>query len=324
MTLITRHSPNNCVPVSLTKLMSTICLHNQRRICPVTMTSLVRRHESAIFPDVFSPIYQKNLIRSWPCLVPQVLVQDCLKPKSHPLFQPQMIRELFRLGVSCFLEKTDWNKKKKRIIPRSPSPLTKGASSLNLKDLPTSICELRKAILDVMVDQGLLLHSEAMEIYDNPKDEMHRRSSRTHLLYNFLWLPEHLRMGTCFVDFINFYCDDAEYLDELLQSKLRPSHQTDKIDPPPKEKLSSSVKAMDVIEGKYYSFCLGRVVHEDEISHCARCRACFDHRYWHCDHCDRCSLGMSIGVCEHCGYRDVNESSGDSDEMSVCSVSELQ
>ncbi|XP_040571364.1 uncharacterized protein [Lepeophtheirus salmonis] len=200
-----------------------------------------------------------------------------------------------------------------------------GASSLNLKDLPTSICELRKAILDVMVDQGLLLHSEAMEIYDNPKDEMHRRSSRTHLLYNFLWLPEHLRMGTCFVDFINFYCDDAEYLDELLQSKLRPSHQTDKIDPPPKEKLSSSVKDLvDVIEGKYYSFCLGRVVHEDEISHCARCRACFDHRYWHCDHCDRCSLGMSIGVCEHCGYRDVNESSGDSDEMSVCSVSELQ
>ncbi|XP_059098739.1 uncharacterized protein LOC131892889 [Tigriopus californicus] len=75
-----------------------------------------------------------------------------------------------------------------------------------------------------------------------------------------------------------------------------------------KDKLPTSrTNATSLTPIVFYSFCLDRAVLLEETQHCARCHECFHWRYNHCPQCDRCSFGMGLGKCDHCGYMEAKD-----------------
>ncbi|KAL6590658.1 hypothetical protein U3516DRAFT_770274, partial [Neocallimastix sp. 'constans'] len=51
----------------------------------------------------------------------------------------------------------------------------------------------------------------------------------------------------------------------------------------------------------YWCFCERRMLTTDYYHHCEKCGVCYDINYWHCDACQKCSIGINIGVCNYCG-----------------------
>ncbi|ORX40411.1 hypothetical protein BCR36DRAFT_416903 [Piromyces finnis] len=51
----------------------------------------------------------------------------------------------------------------------------------------------------------------------------------------------------------------------------------------------------------YWCFCQRRMLTTDYYHHCQKCGICYDINYWHCDGCQKCSIGQNVGICNFCG-----------------------
>lgn len=106
-------------------------------------------------------------------------------------------------------------------------------------------------------------------------------------------------------------------LKDLCRAKKRTSHCTEgctKVDQP-LDRLFGSTTATTgftaaqkslTISKCFYSFCFDRVVNDiggpGSVEHCAACGVCRNYMYGHCDDCNKCSYGLTLGciACQHC------------------------
>ena len=113
---------------------------------------------------------------------------------------------------------------------------------------------------------------------------------------------------------MNFKCDDAEVLDEILQKPLKGGDygfegdgleiEDDEVDDDG-EKLTIDTIPVGLFLSKkpdemYWSFCREHIMQDDHDSHCMTCGYCRDWHHWHCDVCNTCTYGQSIPGCMNC------------------------
>jgi hypothetical protein len=161
-------------------------------------------------------------------------------------------------------------------------------SIMALEDLNTSTLLRRARILDVLQDTGVIGQEEAEAIQAAPRD--------TALSYNvpvnnYLFLPEDVgadqrrhALTSCFVDYVNFFVDDAEELQSTLESSVTVANcdaecVASVVALVMGPDLSLKLKVKHLLEviydescyGKavFYSFCLGRAVMLQDIQHCS-------------------------------------------------------
>lgn len=162
----------------------------------------------------------------------------------------------------------------------------------------------RIEILETLVSLDILTNDEAEAVRAYPRDLAGPNRIFVQL-NNLIDLPDHLLLSTCFVDFLNFRCRDATTLRAILLKPVSIAFCERQLFRRVVRPDAVVMEFLDIIDGMFYSFCYGRLVPEDDTQHCGRCHVCKDYKYHHCLYCDQCSIGMTIGKCEHCGFEDL-------------------
>eukprot|EP00094_Tigriopus_californicus_P000575 TCALIF_00557-PA protein Name:"Protein of unknown function" AED:0.34 eAED:0.34 QI:0/0/0.33/0.66/1/1/3/12/278 len=155
-----------------------------------------------------------------------------------------------------------------------------GAIELDVEALGPEIRTRRRELILVLVNWEVIDPVLAQEIESKPRTSEPLGSSfRARNLIqtnNYIWLPEHF--SSCFVDFLNFRVTESETLEDILDQHFTVANCH-----------------ADIFRG--CMSCKSKI----------RCHECFHWRYNHCPQCDRCSFGMGLGKCDHCGYMEAKD-----------------
>jgi len=131
------------------------------------------------------------------------------------------------------------------------------------------------------------------------------------LVNNNLNFPPNTNLSRCFIDYLNYRCHSGEILSRLLARKvcLELEDQDQDLEDGETRPVDAEKTAIvfDLLQKRdvFYSFCLGKVVSQEDVDHCVQCRVCFEHSFWSCKTCGAttarlCQLCYPEVSCDFC------------------------
>ncbi|XP_062511320.1 uncharacterized protein LOC134187216 [Corticium candelabrum] len=156
----------------------------------------------------------------------------------------------------------------------------------------------RQAIIAVLVKHGLV----SPALHGAPPKDASDAEQLPFTHNNFLGNDDLVKnFNPCFVDYLNFLCEDASELDTILAT-VYDSRNNEGLE-------NSIVTATQVLLAEthrlksldyYFSLCVRVALPCSEYKHCLRCHKCVSWRYWHCYACEMCSRGQTSMQCQNC------------------------
>lgn len=146
----------------------------------------------------------------------------------------------------------------------------------------------RQEIIETLIAFGVISYEEGKQISDTPYVRLCNtvtsspRCKGFVLVNNFLRFPPYMNFSGCFLDYLNFRCQNGEILSRLLARKVFLEEDDDQLGNEGTEK-----SVFDLLRKRdwFYSFCMGKLVSIDEFDHCSQCLVCFEHSFWCCKKC---------------------------------------
>jgi len=179
----------------------------------------------------------------------------------------------------------------------------------------------RDEIIDTLNELGVINMAQAQQISNSklPNPRFHLGSPRSKgfiLVNNHLGFPPGMDLSLCFIDYLNFRCHSGDILSRLLSREVALQPEEDLCESYTYETAAvfNLVQKRDV----FYSFCLGKVVNQEEVEHCLQCHVCFEHSFWSCKTCGAttarlCQLCYPEVSCDFCEPQQETESDGSED-----------
>lgn len=161
----------------------------------------------------------------------------------------------------------------------------------------------RQEIIAVLVKHGLV----TPELHSAPPVDASTVDQLPFIHNNYLGNEQLKIFNPCFVDYLNFLCEDPSDLDKILAKTYCQSEDSDECAEngivTAAVTLLSEAKRSDGKLDYYFSLCFGVALPCKEFKHCPRCHKCVSWRYWHCYACETCSRGQTSIECQNCSSR---------------------
>ena len=161
----------------------------------------------------------------------------------------------------------------------------------------------RQEIIAVLVKHGLV----SPELHSAPPIDASTIDQLPFILNNYLGNEQLKIFNPCFVDYLNFLCEDPSDLDSILAKTY--CYSEDGEECTKNGIVTAALTLLDEAkknDGKldyYFSLCIGMALPCKEFKHCPRCHKCVSWRYWHCYACETCSRGQTSVECQNCSSR---------------------
>jgi len=166
----------------------------------------------------------------------------------------------------------------------------------------------RDEIIDTLKELGVINMAQAHQISISklPTPRFYVGSPRSKgfiLVNNHLGFSPYtdIDFSPCFIDYLNFRCHSGDILSRLLSRRV--ALETEEY----RRRAVDTAVVFDLVQERdvFYSFCMGKVVNQEEVDHCLQCHVCFEHSFWSCKTCGAttarlCQLCYPEVSCDFC------------------------
>lgn len=198
---------------------------------------------------------------------------------------------------------------------------------LSLSEMKPNDRARRDEIIDTLNELGVINVRQAQQIFNsklpNPRFCLGSPRSKGFILVNnHLGFPAGMDLSPCFIDYLNFRCHSGEILSRLLSRRV--ALETEEY----RREVDTAV-VFDLVQKRdvFYSFCMGKVVNQEEVEHCLQCHVCFEHSFWSCKTCEAttarlCQLCYPEVSCDFCEPEQETEND-DSEDLAIIEESDV-